>query len=121
MSHKIAIIHDWLTVRGGAERVLERLLYLYPSADLFCLFGNQKVILEPVNKNRIFKTSFLQNIPYFHKLYRFCALAMPIAVESINLKSYDLIISSSWAFVHGIKRDKNTKIQRVKTDQKHTF
>ncbi len=109
MRHKIAIIHDWLTVRGGAERVLERLLYLYPSADLFCLFGNQKIILEPVNKNRIFKTSFLQNIPYFHKLYRYCALAMPTAVENINLKSYDLIISSSWAFAHGIKRDKNTK------------
>ena len=37
MSKKIAIIHDWLEKKGGAEKVLEDLLLIYPNSDLFLL------------------------------------------------------------------------------------
>ena len=108
-SYKIAIVHDWLLVRGGAERVLERLLYLFPTADLFCLFGNQSAYQEPISPNRKFNTSFLQNIPLFKKWYRYGPKIMPMAIESLKLDSYDVIISSSWAFSHGINKIKRTK------------
>ena len=108
-SYKIAIVHDWLLVRGGAERVLERLLYLFPTADLFCLFGNQSAYQEPISPNRKFNTSFLQNIPLFKKWYRYGPKIMPMAIESLKLDSYDVITSSSWAFSHGINKIKRTK------------
>ena len=107
--YKVAIVHDWLVVRGGAERVLERLLYLFPTADLFCLFGDQSAYQEPISPDRKFRTSFLQNIPFFKKWYRYGPKIMPLAIESLKLDSYDVIISSSWAFSHGINKNKKTK------------
>lgn len=109
MNDKIAIVHDWLLVRGGAERVLERLLYLFPSADLYCLFGNQSAYQEPKSSARKFSTSFLQRVPFIESWYRYGARIMPIAIESLNLKSYDIIITSSWAFAHGIRKNRKAK------------
>jgi glycosyltransferase involved in cell wall biosynthesis len=109
LGYKIAIVHDWLVVRGGAERVLERLLYLFPKADLYCLFGNKSSYQEPIFPSRQFKTSFLQNVPFFQQWYRYGASVMPIAIESLRLESYDVIISSSWAFAHGINKTEKTK------------
>ena len=109
MEIKIAIVHDWLVVRGGAERVLERLLCLYPTADLYCLFGNKSAYIEPISPKRKFNTSFLDKIPFFYRFYRLCAIFMPFAVQSLKLDSYDLIITSSWAFAHGVKKNKNAK------------
>lgn len=108
-NYKIAIVHDWLVTRGGAERVLERLLYLFPTADLFCIFGNKSAYCEPISPSRKFQTSFLQNVPFFRQWYRYGASLMPLAVESLKLESYDVIISSSWAFAHGVSKTKNTK------------
>ena len=34
---KVAIVHDWLTVYAGAEKVLEQMLACWPDADLFSL------------------------------------------------------------------------------------
>ncbi|OUT99066.1 MAG: hypothetical protein CBC01_01760 [Betaproteobacteria bacterium TMED41] len=106
---KIAIVHDWLVVRGGAERVLERLLCLFPKADLYCLFGWKTAYLDPNSSKRQFKTSFLQKIPLIKNLYRYGARLMPVAIESLKLDSYDIIISSSWAFAHGINKNKDAK------------
>ncbi|NBK99234.1 MAG: glycosyltransferase family 4 protein [Erysipelotrichia bacterium] len=99
---KIAIIHDWLTVYAGAEKVLEQLLKLYPQVDIFTI-----VDFLP-RKNRSFlagskiTTSFIQKLPFAKTKYRSYLPLMPLAVEQFDLSSYDLILSSSHAVAKGV-------------------
>lgn len=98
---KIAIVHDWLTVYAGAERVLEQMLTCFPEADLFSLVDfipeGQRSFLQKKNA----KTSFIQNLPWARSRYRQYLLLMPLAVEQFDLSGYDLVISSSHAVAKG--------------------
>ena len=99
---KVAIIHDWLDKKYGAEEVLEQILTLYPSADLFTLVdflpNQQRKFLE----NRKITTSFLQKIPFAKKHFRKLLPLFPIAIEQFDLRDYKLIISSSHAVAKGV-------------------
>lgn len=99
---KIAVVHDWLITYGGAERVLEQILAIFPQADLFSLYD-----FTPEGKRGYFldksvTTSFLQKFPLAKKKYRSYLPFMPLAVEQFDLSGYDLIISSSHAVAHGV-------------------
>lgn len=100
---KVAIVHDWLTLTGGAERVLTELMDLFPDADLFTLvcFLNDDEMATVVG-NRQIHTSFLQNMWGARKYYRFYLPLMPIAIEQFDLSSYDLVLSSSYAVAKGV-------------------
>ncbi len=104
---KIAVVHDWLVTDAGAEKVLKSILELYPTADLFSLvdFLNPKDKLE-VLKNKEVKTSFIQNLPFSKNKFRNYLPLFPKAIEKLDLKAYDLIISSSWAVAKGVKTHK---------------
>jgi len=98
---RVAVVHDWLYVLGGAERVLKGILRCYPGADVFCLFD----LLPASDRRKIgYETShasFLQKMPGIrhHQLY---LPLMPLAIEQTDLRDYDLIISSSYAVAKGI-------------------
>ena len=98
---RIAIVHDWLYVMGGAERVLQGMLRCFPEADVHCLFD----LLPEADRRRIgyasSKTSFLQRMPGIRRHALFLPL-MPIAIEQTDLRAYDLIISSSFAVAKGV-------------------
>ena len=68
---RVAVVHDWLVTYGGAERVLEQILALFPHADLFTLCD----FFGPDRRNHILNkvpaTSFLQKMPFAAKKYRF--------------------------------------------------
>jgi glycosyltransferase involved in cell wall biosynthesis len=99
---KVAIIHDWLVVYAGAEKVLEQLLLLYPKADLFSIVD----FLTPEQRgfigNRTVQTSFIQKLPFARSKYRLYLPLMPLAVEQFDLSGYDLVISSSHAVAKGV-------------------
>ncbi|MCJ2066848.1 glycosyltransferase [Methylobacterium sp. J-088] len=99
---RVAIVHDWLYVVGGAERVLEQLLRIYPDADVFTLFD----FLPAADRARIgydhAQTSFLQRLPLARTRHRAYLPLMPIAIEQFDLSDYDLIISSSYAVAKGV-------------------
>ena len=97
---KIAIVHDYLNQYGGAERVVEVLHDIFPEAPIYTsIFVKENM---PVNfQNMDIRTSFMQKFPFINYLYRFYLLFYPKAIESFNLKSYDIIISSSSAFAKG--------------------
>lgn len=99
---KVAIIHDWLVVYAGAEKVLEQLLILYPEADLFSIVD----FLTPEQRgfigNRPVHTSFVQNLPFARNKYRYYLPLMPLAIEQFDLSSYALVISSSHAVAKGV-------------------
>jgi glycosyltransferase involved in cell wall biosynthesis len=99
---KIALVHDYLTQRGGAERVFELLCKRYPEADIFTsLYDAQKSIdLE----ERIINTTFLQKIPGATKYFRMLAPLYFPAFRSLDLQDYDLIISSSTSFAKAVQK-----------------
>jgi len=96
---KVAIVADWLTSRGGAERVVLTLAEIFPQADIFTSVYNSK--LFPELKNRTVKTSFLQNM-FLGRRHQLWPHLRPRAFEQLNLDNYDLVISSASAEAKGI-------------------
>jgi len=99
---KVVIVHDWLTAYGGAERVLESMLQVFPDADVFTMLNNlpesESAWLEKTNV--IIHQHWL--LKRFPKKYRYFLPFMPHWVESFDLREYDLIISSSHAIAKGV-------------------
>jgi len=87
---KIALVHDYLTQRGGAERVFELLCKHYPNADIFTSVYDPKGTIDL--RERLVHTTVLQNIgqEYFRILVSYFT-----AFRALDLQDYDLIISSS--------------------------
>lgn len=97
---KVAIVCDWIKDFWWAELVLKNLMEIYPEADIFTsVFFQDK---NPIFKNKKIKTSFIQKIPFFAKSHKLALIFRPLAFESFDLSSYDLVISSSSAESKGI-------------------
>ena len=99
---KIAVVHDWLVVYGGAEKVLEQILNIYPEADLFALVDFLDEDKRDFIKHKKVTTSFIQYLPKAKTKYRNYLPLMPLAIEQLDLSKYDLIISSSYCVAKGI-------------------
>ncbi len=96
---KIALVHELLTMRGGAERVLRILADMFPDAPIYTLLYDQEKLSDWFPHTRV-KTSEVRPIfGYNHHLY---LKKFPKAVEAWDFSEYDLVISTSSAFVHGI-------------------
>jgi len=104
---KLAIIHEWLNIYGGSERLLAEILGLYPQADLHALIHNKQNLADTPLEGRSVKTSFLQHLPRVEHLYRGLLPLMPFAVESMDVRKYDVVLSISHAVAHGIKTSKD--------------
>ena len=101
---RIAIVHYWFLVYGGGERVIEALGEMFPNADFFALFADEKS--TPDRVRRTLRTSFLDRIPSARKVSRELFPFYPLAVESMDLRGYDLVISSDSPPMKGILTDK---------------
>jgi len=100
---KVALVHDWLIDRGGAEGVLKVLLSIYPDADVFTLVcGMNKDQLVELGIHKPVKTSFIQRLPFAIKKYRHYLPFMPLAIQQLELQGYDLIISSNFCVAKGV-------------------
>ena len=98
---KVALVTESLWKMAGSNRVLDVLAQIYPQADIFALFG-QKEKLSGNLKERKIGFTFLNRIPFIKKIYRYTFFLWPIAIENIDLSSYDLIISVSSSVAHGV-------------------
>lgn len=105
---KVALVHDFLVSYGGAERVFQELCEMYPEAPIYTLLADPKMIGEHF-RNRDIRTSWLGKLPRFiQKRYRLFLPFFPAAVESLDLREFDLVISSSGAWSKGIITRLNT-------------
>lgn len=103
---KIALVHELLTMRGGAERVAKILADLYPEAPIYTLLYNEKKLGDWFPRERV-RTSTLQprfplsafRFPLNHHIH---LSRFPSAVEQWNFNEYDVVISTSSAFTHNI-------------------
>jgi len=108
---KLAFVHDWFNVNGGAEKVAADILDLYKHNDItvYTAFDSlsEKDEAEVLKGNKI-KKSLLNYIPFRSKIYRYMLPLMPWIMSRFYLKDYDLIISSSHAIAKGCRQDKDT-------------
>jgi len=99
---KVALVHDWLVMRAGSERVVEEILRLFPQADLFTLVCALPPGQDAMLQGRRLTTSFLQNLWGAKTRHRLFMPLMPFAIEQFDLSAYDLVISSSHAVAKGV-------------------
>ena len=98
---KVAILHDYLNQFGGAERVLEVLLQMFPDADLYTLLYDREKTFGIFERN-IKGTSFLNAFPLVKKRHRLFIPLMPTASNFLTSKTtYDLVISSTAGYAKG--------------------
>lgn len=99
---KIALVHDYLTQRGGAERVFELFCQRYPNADIFTSLYDPEQTID-LGK-RLVHTTVLQDIPGATKYFRLMAPFYFPAFRALDLRDYDLIISSSTSFAKSVRK-----------------
>jgi glycosyltransferase involved in cell wall biosynthesis len=98
---KIALVHDYLTQRGGAERVFELLCKRFPEADIFTSLYDPERTIDL--RDRIVKTTALQAIPGASRHFRmFAPLYFP-AFRLLELDDYDLVFSSTTSFAKAVR------------------
>ncbi len=97
---KVAIVHDWLTNLGGAERVVEALHQMFPEAPIYTsVYDHDRLLML---KDADIRTSFLQHWPLAKKKHQLYPMLRTRAFESFDFSSYDVVISSSSAEAKGI-------------------
>lgn len=99
---KVAIVQDWLSLKGGAEACLKEFLDLYPESDLFCVVDFLPEHERGFLGSHRITTSFIQRLPGARKHYRSYLPLMPIAIEQLDVTGYDLVISTSSAVAKGV-------------------
>lgn len=106
-SKKIALVADWITHWGGAERVLAKLMDMYPDADIYTsVFFPER---PEVFAGRKVYTSFIQYIPFLNRRHKLCMLLRPLAFSLFRFGKYDIVISATSAEAKGIKTTWKTK------------
>ena len=95
---RAAIVHYWLLNMRGGEKVVEALCDLLPQADIFTLFYDPDRVSPAIRSHRV-QASFLQP---FRKHYRSFLPVMPMALESFDLRGYDLVVSSESGPAKGV-------------------
>jgi glycosyltransferase involved in cell wall biosynthesis len=104
---KVALIQDWLTEIGGAEKVFAVFLDLFPEADIYTLASHERVIKELKIDSTKIHESFIVKLPFGREKYRNYLPLFSRAIESFDLSEYDLIISSSSSVAKGILKHSN--------------
>jgi glycosyltransferase involved in cell wall biosynthesis len=100
-SPRVALVHDFLLDLRGAERVFLALCELFPDADIFT------AVYDPAGTegrfaHRRVHTSFLQRLRPNATSFRRLLPLYPYAMEALDLSGYDLVLSSSSAWAHGV-------------------
>ncbi|HEY0798468.1 MAG TPA: glycosyltransferase [Candidatus Baltobacteraceae bacterium] len=98
----MALVHDYLNQRGGAERVFAHIARAYPDAPVYTSMFDRKTTGDLIEPARV-RTSPLQYVPFGKRYFRFLAPLYPAAFESFDLSPYDLVISSTTAWAKGVR------------------
>ena len=102
-TQRVALVHDyWVTLRGG-EYLFRGLARLFPDADCYVLI-HRRTVPTDIERAR-WHTSPLQWIPWGARHYRALLPLYPLAARSLDLRGYDLVVSSSSGFAHYVRSE----------------
>lgn len=99
---KIALVADWLIAYAGAERVVSRMVSLYPSSNMFAAVEYLSENDKSHFNNKSVTTSFVQSLPMSAEKYKGYLPLMPLAIEQLDVSDYELVLSSSHAVAKGV-------------------
>jgi glycosyltransferase involved in cell wall biosynthesis len=99
---RVAIVHHWFVTRGGGERVAECIASLFPDAEIFTLLADSPGVPDGL-RGRLIHTSFLQKIPMARRYHRHMMPLYPVATEWLDLREFDLVITSDSGPVKGVR------------------
>ena len=100
---RVALVHDYLNQRGGAERVFAHFAAAWPQAPVYTALYDERAVGDLVAPERL-RLSYLARIPFANKGFRLLAPFYPRAFEAFDLSQYDTIVSSTTAWAKGRDR-----------------
>ena len=108
MQLKYALVHEWLTpeATGGSELVVQEILQ-HIDADLYALIDFESTNPESYLFKRQIGTTFLQHLPLARRGVQKYLPLLPIAIEQLDLRAYDVVLSSSHAVAKGVLTSPN--------------
>ena len=104
---QLALVHDWLNQRGGAEDVLEVLVDMYPRSPIYTsiYYAEQ---MPDAYRNWDLRTLWIDEMPLIHQRHQPYLPLYPVAWGSKDLSQYDVVLSNKSGFCHGFQHDANT-------------
>lgn len=94
---KVALVHDYLNQAGGAERVVGALHRMFPAAPIFTTIVDRSTLGHGL-RNADIRPTWMQRLPGMPRRFKSYLPLYPMAIEGIDLRGYDLVLSSSSAF-----------------------
>ncbi len=103
---RIAVVHDYFTQMGGAERVAQELVNILPGASLHTTVALRDFMPAGLSDRKVV-TSWMQYLPSMRDYYRLYFPLYPLAVRSLDLSSYDLVVSSSSGYAKAVRTNRD--------------
>jgi glycosyltransferase involved in cell wall biosynthesis len=104
---RVALIHYWLVKWRGGERVLKAIADLFPSCDIYTHVYDPDLVSAEFPNKQIY-TTFIAKLPFARRHYQKYLPLMPMALEQLDLRNYDLVISSESGPAKGVLVDPHT-------------
>ena len=98
---RVALVHYWLVNMRGGEKVLEALCELFPQAVIYTHVYDPQAVSPIIRRHRVITTS-VQRLPFARRHYQKYLGFMPQALEQLDLRDYDLVISSESGPAKGV-------------------
>jgi glycosyltransferase involved in cell wall biosynthesis len=98
---RVALVHDYLNQRGGAERVFAHFVRAWPDAPVYTALYDPREVGDIVSPERV-RASYLNRIPFGRRFFRMLAPLYPRAFERFDLSGFDTIVSSTTAWAKGV-------------------
>jgi glycosyltransferase involved in cell wall biosynthesis len=103
---RVALVHDWMNQIGGAEAVLEALVRLFPTSPVFTTIYASDLMPDHWRAWDI-RTTFLDRAPGIYRHHQHYLPLYPLAVDTMSVTGYDVVISNKSGFCHGVKTTEN--------------
>lgn len=101
---QLALVHDWLNQRGGAEDVLETLVGMYPASPVYTgLYAPN--LMPDFYRQWDIRTLWIDRLPGIHTHHQPYLPIYPLAWGGLDLSAYDVILSNKSGFCHGLRHD----------------
>ena len=117
---RVALIHDWLVGMRGGEKCLEVFCELFPDADIYTLVYQPENISPLIRQMRV-SQSWISDLPFARKHFRYYLPLFPRAIESFELTDYDLILSSSHCVAKGVLPHRAVHIAYVHSPMRYVW
>jgi len=98
----VGIVHEWLASYAGSEKVVEQMLEVFPTAEIYALVDFLPEKDRAWLAGHKINTSFIQRLPFARRKFRGYLPFMPLAIEQFDLATHDVVVSSNHAVAKGV-------------------